>query len=69
MPDKSRPAEIGYRSFKPEILAKHTDRLPPLTLFPVSAIAKDWSDAREQFFGVNGILDTISASPAAASGA
>jgi sulfate/thiosulfate-binding protein len=61
-------AQYGYRPFKPEILAKHADRLPPLTLFPVSAIAKDWSDAREQFFGTNGILDTISASPAAASG-
>jgi sulfate/thiosulfate-binding protein len=62
-------AQYGYRPFKPEILAKHKDRLPPLALFPISAIAKDWSDAREQFFGTNGILDTISASPAATSGA
>jgi sulfate transport system substrate-binding protein len=61
-------AQYGYRPFKPAILAKHADRLRPLTLFPISAIAKDWSDAREQFFGTNGILDTISA-PAAASGA
>ena len=38
-------------------------RLPPLALFPITAIAKDWSDAREQFFGTNGILDTISAAP------
>ena len=66
---QEQAAQYGYRPFKPEILAKHTDRLPPLTLFPISAIAKDWTDAREQFFGVNGILDTISASPAAASGA
>jgi sulfate/thiosulfate transport system substrate-binding protein len=62
-------AQYGYRPFKPQILAKHADRLPPLTLFPISAIAKDWSDAREQFFGTNGILDTISAAPNAASGA
>ena len=62
-------AQYGYRPFKPEVLAKHNDRLPPLTLFPISAIAKDWSDAREQFFGTNGILDTLSASPrGAASG-
>ncbi len=61
-------AQYGYRPFKPEILAKHPDRLPPLTLFPISAIAKDWSDAREQFFGTNGILDSISAPPGAASG-
>lgn len=61
-------AQYGYRPFKPAILAKHTDRLRPVALFPISAIAKDWSDAREQFFGTNGILDTISA-PGAASGA
>ena len=62
-------AQFGYRPFKPEILARHADRLPQLALFPIGAIAKDWGDAREQFFGTNGILDTISASPAAASGA
>ncbi|OBA58098.1 sulfate transporter subunit [Mycobacterium sp. 1100029.7] len=56
-------AQYGYRPFKADILAKHADRLPPLTLFPISAIAKDWSDAREQFFGTNGILDTITAPP------
>lgn len=61
-------AHFGYRPFKPAILAKHADRLPPVALFPITAIAKDWSDAREQFFGANGILDTISA-PGAASGA
>jgi sulfate/thiosulfate transport system substrate-binding protein len=54
-------AQFGYRPFKPQILAKHADRLPALTLFPITAIAKDWSDARQQFFGDNGILDTISA--------
>lgn len=61
-------AKFGYRPYKPAILAKHADRLRPLSLFPISAIAKSWSDAREQFFGTNGILDTISA-PNAASGA
>lgn len=60
-------AKFGYRPFRPEILARHADRLRPLKLFGIDAIAKDWSDAREQFFGVNGILDTISA-PGAASG-
>jgi sulfate/thiosulfate transport system substrate-binding protein len=61
-------AQYGYRPFKAEILAKHADRLPPLALFPIGAIAKDWSDAREQFFGTNGILDTIAAPPGAALG-
>jgi sulfate transport system substrate-binding protein len=61
-------AQYGYRPFKAEILAKHADRLPPLALFPVSAIAKDWAAAREEFFGTNGILDAISVPPGAASG-
>ncbi|OBH83212.1 sulfate transporter subunit [Mycobacterium scrofulaceum] len=61
-------AQYGYRPFKAEILARHADRLPPLALFPIGAIAKDWADAREQFFGTNGILDAISAPPGAASG-
>jgi sulfate transport system substrate-binding protein len=60
---QEQAAQYGYRPFKPEILAKHADRLPPLALFPISAIAKDWSDAREQFFGTNGIFDSISAPP------
>jgi sulfate/thiosulfate transport system substrate-binding protein len=61
-------AQYGYRPFKTDILAKHAARLPPLALFPISAIAKDWEDAREQFFGTNGILDVISAPPGAAAG-
>jgi sulfate/thiosulfate transport system substrate-binding protein len=65
---QEQAAQFGYRPFKAEILAKHSDRLPPLALFPIGEIAKDWNDAREQFFGTNGILDTISAPPGAASG-
>jgi sulfate/thiosulfate transport system substrate-binding protein len=52
-------AQRGYRPYKTEILAKYANRLPALTLFPVTAIANDWSDAREKFFGDNGIYDTI----------
>jgi sulfate transport system substrate-binding protein len=63
-------AQHGYRPFKPEILAKYSDRLPSLALFPITAIANDWGDARAKFFGENGIFDTVSApsSLAAASG-
>lgn len=61
-------AQYGYRPFKAEILGKHADRLPPLALFPVSAIATDWAVAHEEFFGTNGILDAISVPPGAASG-
>ena len=57
--------QCGYRPFKPGILAKYADRLPTLSLFPVTAIANDWSDARQKFFGDNGILDTLLAPPRA----
>ena len=52
-------AKFGYRPIKPEILAKHADRLPNIQLFPISAIAKDWDDAREKFFADNGVIDRI----------
>lgn len=52
-------ASLGYRPSKPEVLARHADRLPPITLFPVTAIAKDWADAQGRFFAENGIIDTV----------
>ena len=52
-------AKFGYRPFKPEILAKHVDRLPNIQLFPITAIARDWDDAREKFFADNGVIDRI----------
>ncbi|OMC43880.1 sulfate ABC transporter substrate-binding protein [Mycobacterium sp. IS-1264] len=58
-------AQLGYRPLKPEILARHAGQLPDINLFPITAIAKDWNDARERFFGDNGIYDTLS-SPAQA---
>jgi sulfate/thiosulfate-binding protein len=57
-------AQYGYRPIKPDILAKHKDRLPAIDLFPITAIAKDWYDAREKFFGNNGIYDVVSSAPA-----
>jgi sulfate/thiosulfate transport system substrate-binding protein len=59
-------AQFGYRPLKPEILAKHTDRLPSITLFPITAVAKDWYDAQDKFFGNNGIYDLVSSTPAMA---
>jgi sulfate/thiosulfate transport system substrate-binding protein len=61
-------AKYGYRPVNPEILAKYATKFPDVTLFPVTAIAKDWDDAREKFFAENGIFDTISP-PAAGTGA
>jgi sulfate/thiosulfate-binding protein len=53
-------AKFGYRPIKPNILAKYAGRLPNIKLFPVTAIAKDWDDAREKFFADNGVIDQIS---------
>jgi sulfate/thiosulfate-binding protein len=52
-------AQHGYRSINPQIAAKYRAQLPDITLFPVTAIAKDWDEASEKFFGDNGIIDSI----------
>jgi sulfate transport system substrate-binding protein len=49
----------GYRPYKPAILQKHATRLPPIALFPVTAIARDWNDAQQKFFAENGIIDAV----------
>lgn len=52
-------ASLGYRPSKLEVLARHADRLPKISLFPVTAIARDWADAQGRFFDENGIIDTV----------
>ncbi len=52
-------ARNGYRPFNRRILERHTDQLPPLNLFPVTSIARDWDDAQSRFFGENAIIDTV----------
>ncbi|HXW84551.1 MAG TPA: sulfate ABC transporter substrate-binding protein, partial [Candidatus Binataceae bacterium] len=52
-------ARDGYRPFNPRILAEHSDRFPKVNLFEISAIAHSWTDAYREFFGDNGIVDTI----------
>ena len=54
-------AQYGFRSVNPKILAAHRDKLPPMNLFPVTAIAEDWEDADQKFFGEDGILDIVTA--------
>jgi len=53
-------AESGYRPFNASVLARHAARLPPLTLFPITDIAKDWEDAQRRFFSDDGIIETVS---------
>jgi sulfate transport system substrate-binding protein len=52
-------ATQGYRPSNPKIAEKYATRLPPIKLFPITLIAKDWSDAQQKFFAENGVLDTI----------
>lgn len=52
-------ANYGYRPSHPEILAKHRDLLPDITLFPITLVARDWDDAQVKFFGEGGIFDEI----------
>jgi sulfate transport system substrate-binding protein len=67
-PAQEQFAQFGYRPVNPAILAKHADKLPNLRLFPVTALAKDWADARQKFFAENGIYDLVTASAPAAPG-
>lgn len=52
-------AQHGYRPFKPDILARHSNTLPAIAQFPITAIASSWDDARQKFFSDNGIYETI----------
>ncbi|MGA3086998.1 MAG: sulfate ABC transporter substrate-binding protein [Terriglobales bacterium] len=52
-------ARHGYRPINPAILRKYADRLPPMELFPVTILAKDWEDAQQRFFADNGIFDLV----------
>jgi sulfate/thiosulfate transport system substrate-binding protein len=52
-------AKNGYRPSNPQILAKHQDSLPAVTLFPITLIAKDWNDAQTKFFDEGGVFDVI----------
>ena len=52
-------AQQGFRPFNRAILNRHADRLPPLELFPITLIARNWDDAQARFFADNGIFDVI----------
>ncbi len=52
-------ARDGYRPSNETILRQHRDRLPDITLFPVTVVARNWDDAQMKFFGDNGIFNLI----------
>ncbi len=53
-------ARIGYRPYKKDV-APTVGEPQSITLFPITAIARDWDDAQERFFADNGIVDAIMA--------
>jgi len=50
---------LGYRPYKAELLRKFESSVPPMTLLPITAIARDWDDAQQLFFSENGIMSTV----------
>jgi sulfate/thiosulfate-binding protein len=52
-------AAHGYRPIDDAVAKKYGTRLPPMTLFPITTIAKDWDDAQARFFGENGVYESI----------
>ena len=52
-------ARNGYRPVSVEVFKKHGDRFPPVDLFPITLVAKDWADAEARFFSENGFFDVV----------
>jgi sulfate/thiosulfate-binding protein len=50
-------AEMGYRPYQQPVAHNAGPRLPPIVLFPISAIARDWDDAQEKFFAEGGLIE------------
>jgi sulfate transport system substrate-binding protein len=52
-------AKHHYRPIEPAALAKFEAGLPKIELFPITALGKDWSDAKDRFFGEGKVFDSI----------
>lgn len=52
-------AKHGYRPIQTELLKKHAAQFPQIDLVNISALAKDWEDARQKFFADGGEFDRI----------
>ena len=53
---------LGYRPYKENRGISSITHLPKITLFPITAVASNWSEAQQKFFGENGIIDSVSGS-------
>ncbi len=52
-------AKHFYRPTNKAILKKYAATFPDIKLFPITDIAKDWSDAHKQYIGDGGVFDAI----------
>ena len=52
-------AKHFYRPSNEAILKKHVETFPPIRLFPVTEIAKDFPDAHKQLIAEGGVFDGI----------
>jgi sulfate transport system substrate-binding protein len=48
-----------HRPINADVAARYRDLLPPVSLFPVTAVARDWGDAQRRFFDHGGVFDQI----------
>jgi sulfate/thiosulfate-binding protein len=48
-----------YRPTDPAVAAKHAATFPDIRFFKIDAVAKDWADAYERYFGTGGLFDQI----------
>jgi len=52
-------ARNGYRPANLEILRRHVDRLPPINLFSISLLGRNWDEVYQKFFDENAIFDAV----------
>lgn len=48
-----------FRPTNPEVLARHSDRFPPIKLFTITDLVSNWDEAQGKFFAEGSIFDGI----------
>jgi sulfate transport system substrate-binding protein len=61
-------AKHHYRPVDAQVLARHRDELPEVTLFPITDVAKDWDDAQQRFFAEGAEFDQLIVPPSKTGG-
>lgn len=52
-------ATFYYRPSDPDVLARHAERFPAITMRTVEELAGDWTQAQKRFFADGGVFDAI----------